>query len=129
LGSGPNGVLTNTDICALTTPEKHTEFNAALAKAGGLIARTTEYVSHGYGTFNIKPAATNGSNDPATGFFIGDESLADRLSSLQNNVMTSKPLSGYYIEHNLSSCNWRGLELNQLGEMLSVIFNTFGRVD
>ena len=40
------------------------------------VSGDTRYHSHGAGTFNINPVPASGSNDPATGFYIGEKTLA-----------------------------------------------------
>ena len=40
----------------------------------------TQYHSHNIGSININPAPANGSIDPATGFWIGEKTLAQRLA-------------------------------------------------
>ena len=45
------------------------------------------YSSHGKGTFNIYPRATTG-DDPFTGFYIGEETLADRTIKKSTLVTT-----------------------------------------
>lgn len=71
---------------------------------------TKLYSSHGNGTFNINPEPQNGSDDPATGFFIGNQSLADMLdgsrsaiatvlSSLSPNDVVPRDGGGYTIDN------------------------------
>ena len=40
------------------------------------------------------------------------DQLSSGLMGYVDEVGRGKPLSGYYNDHNLSSCNWLGLELN-----------------
>jgi hypothetical protein len=44
-------------------------------------AERSHYHSHGDGTFNINPVPKDGDDDPASGFYIGETSLKDRLES------------------------------------------------
>ena len=51
----------------------------------GNVDSVSHYASHGKSTFNVNPKPVSG-NDPFTGFYIGEESLADRLSAFMASV-------------------------------------------
>jgi hypothetical protein len=42
------------------------------------------YYSHGDGTFNINPVPASGSNDPATGFWVGEKKLPEVIAENTN---------------------------------------------
>ena len=51
----------------------------------GNVDSVSHYTSHGKSTFNINPKPVSG-NDPFTGFYIGEESLASRLSAFMTST-------------------------------------------
>ena len=55
-------------------------------------AEREHYHSHGDGTFNINPVPKDGDDDPASGFYIGETSLKDRLESAMEDYVKMEDL-------------------------------------